>query len=175
MIDELLDLARIEVGKMVIHLEAVEPALVVAEAVGIVQPMVAARELHLIQHDVAVGLAVRADRLRLRQVLVNLLANAVKYNRAGGEITVRCERRGEQVRISVGDTGPGIAPEHLDRLFLPFERLGAEGGGVEGTGIGLALSKQLAELMGGALGVDTNVGVGSVFWVDLPLAKAGRA
>jgi CheY-like chemotaxis protein len=170
MIEELLDLSRIEVGKMAIRLEPLDPRAIVAEAVAIVQPLLASRGLRLVQDDSGPAPLVLADRLRLRQVLVNLLSNAAKYNRERGEIRLACTRRGESLRLSVADHGVGLAPEQLARLFRPFERLGAELGDIEGTGIGLALSKQLAELMGAALGADSQVGVGSVFWIDLRLA-----
>jgi PAS domain S-box-containing protein len=169
MIEDLLDLARIEVGKMAIRIEPLDPAPIIGEAVAIVQTLITARGLHL---DVAdchgLPFRVRADRLRLRQVLVNLLSNAAKYNHEGGTITVSCTPHGRCVRLSVADTGVGIAPAQSARLFRPFDRLGAESGGVEGTGIGLALCKQLTELMGATIGVDSRVGIGSVFWIDLP-------
>lgn len=172
MIDDLLDLARIEVGKIAIRIEALNWQPILAEAVAIVQPMIDAKGLKLIHDCRGLDVPVMADRLRLRQVFVNLLSNAAKYNAAQGSVTVRCERRGEWVRLSVADTGRGMAPENLAKLFQPFERLGEELGQVEGTGIGLALTKQLAELMGARLGVDSREGVGSVFWVDLPCADA---
>jgi len=101
---------------------------------------------------------------------VNLLSNAAKYNREGGSIAIECRPAGaERVRLLVTDTGPGIDAQHLERLFEPFERLGAESTTIEGTGIGLALSKQLAQLMGASLGVDSVPGKGSTFWIDLPL------
>ena len=174
MIEDLLDLARVEVGKMNIRIEvlAVEPIL--AESLAIVQPLIEGRGLRLIQDHAAVPVPVKADRLRLRQVLVNLLSNAAKYNRERGTITVRCEQRGERLRLSVADDGMGIAPSKLAHLFQPFERLGAEHGKVEGTGIGLALSSQLARLMDAELGVDSSHGVGSTFWIDLPTAGADK-
>ena len=167
MIEELLDLARIEVGKMVIKIEALDLLPLIDECVGIVQPLTAARGLEVTHDCPAIEAWVLADRLRLRQVLVNLLSNAVKYNREHGAIHIRCERRGDRMRLSVADRGAGLGPEQMTRLFLPFERLGAELGDIEGTGIGLSLSKQLAELMGATLGADSVVGDGSVFWVDL--------
>ena len=170
MIEDLLDLARIEVGKIVVRTEPLDLTTIVAESVALVQPMIEARGLRLIQECVGFQGQVMSDRLRLRQVLVNLLSNAAKYNRDRGTITIRCERRAERIRLSIADTGTGIAPESLARLFQPFERLGAELGKVEGTGIGLALSKQLADLMGVEMGVDSRLDVGSVFWIDLPCA-----
>ena len=168
MIDDLLDLARVEVGKLNVHIEVLEFGPILAEALAIVQPLIEARHLQLVQDAGQSAVSVKADRLRLRQVLVNLLSNAAKYNREGGAITVRCEQRGCRVRVSVADDGMGIAPDKLARLFRPFERLGAEHGQVEGTGIGLALSSKLARLMDAELGVDSREGVGSAFWIDLP-------
>jgi CheY-like chemotaxis protein/anti-sigma regulatory factor (Ser/Thr protein kinase) len=176
MIEDLLDLARIEVGKLAVRLEAVDVSTVVSEAVAIVQPLVAARRIVLdVEPGTGIDTQVDADRLRLRQVLVNLLSNAAKYNREAGTITLRCRPHDGKLRLSVADTGNGIAPERLHGLFQPFERLGAETGPVEGTGIGLALCKQLAEMMGAEIGVDSRVGVGSTFWIDLRRAGARPA
>jgi PAS domain S-box-containing protein len=176
MIEDLLDLARIEVGKMAIRIEPLELESVIAESVAIVQPLIGARKLTLAVEECPdnAGRA-HADRLRLRQVFVNLLSNAAKYNRENGTITVRCQRHGDRVRVSVADTGSGIAPALLSGLFQPFERLGAELGNIEGTGIGLALSKQLAELMRASLGAESQVGLGSTFWIDLPAADGQHA
>jgi PAS domain S-box-containing protein len=178
MIDDLLDLARIDIGKLAIRMEPVDLAPIVGESLAMVRPMMSARGLRLIEecHE---ALQVLADPLRLRQVVVNLLSNAVKYNREQGTVTIRCERRGDRVRLSVADTGIGIDAQKLHRLFQPFERLGAEARDVEGTGIGLALSKQLAALMGAQVGADSEPGVGSVFWIDVqgadPLSAEGPA
>src|SRR5439155_1807714 len=107
------------------------------------------------------------------QILLNLLSNAVKYNRPEGTVSLRCERLPDQeLRIEIGDDGPGIAPDHMARLFVPFDRLGADATGVEGTGLGLALSKRLAETMGGALEAQSTLGSGSVFALRLPTAEA---
>jgi signal transduction histidine kinase len=113
---------------------------------------------------------VLADATRLRQVLINFLSNAAKYNRPGGGVIVSCERRDPSLRIAVQDEGPGIPPEKRARLFQPFERLGLEASAVEGTGIGLALCKRLAELMGGRVGVQSAPVQGSIFWIELPIA-----
>jgi PAS domain S-box-containing protein len=174
MIEDLLDLARIEVGKMAIRIETLEFEPVLAEALAIVQPLITARRLRLLQECREVDSPVAADRLRLRQVLVNLLSNAAKYNRDGGTITVRCTRQGERIRVLVADTGMGMTTDKLAGLFQPFERLGAELGKVEGTGIGLALARQLAGLMGTTIGVDSRVGIGSEFWIDIPCAAAQK-
>ena len=114
-----------------------------------------------------------ADRTRLKQILINLLSNAIKYNRPHGTVVVDCAvTRPERVRISVRDTGAGLPPEKLTQLFQPFNRLGQERSGEEGTGIGLVVSKRLVELMGGVIGVESTVGVGSVFWFDLARCRA---
>jgi CheY-like chemotaxis protein len=116
---------------------------------------------------------VQADAQRLKQVLVNLLSNAIKYNCRGGTITLSCvDRPQNRLRVAVTDTGAGIAAEQIARLFTPFERLDAEQRGVEGTGLGLALSRGLVELMGGTLGVESAVGVGTTFWIELHRAAA---
>jgi CheY-like chemotaxis protein len=116
---------------------------------------------------------VLADRQRLKQILLNLLSNGIKYNREGGNLTVACAPApADRLRIAVTDTGPGIPSDLRARLFMPFDRLGAERLGVEGTGLGLALSKRLVEMMGGQVGVETEEGVGSTFWVELEPAEA---
>ncbi len=174
MIEDLLDLARIEVGKMPIKIEALDLEAVIAESVAIMQPPIAARGLRLVQEFRGAAPRVTADKLRLRQVILNLLANAAKYNREHGTITVSCMSHADKVRLCVADTGMGIPAEKLAKLYQPFERLGAELGAVEGTGIGLALSKHLADLMGATLGAESTVGVGSVFWIELARATAAE-
>ena len=172
LIDEVLDIARIESG----HLElAVRPVLVsevVAEAVGAVRAMAERAEVS-VQNGVDPddGLAVLADRQRLLQVLNDLVSNAVKYNRPGGRVDVSCVPAPDgRVRIAVSDTGQGIAPENLERVFEPFERLGAGQSGVEGTGVGLSLARRLVDHMQGSLEATSVPGVGSTFTVELPLA-----
>ena len=113
-----------------------------------------------------------ADRTRVKQIFVNLLSNAIKYNRVGGRVEVRCRAApGDRVRVSFQDTGEGLSADKLAQLFQPFNRLGQEAGVEEGTGIGLVVCKQLVELMGGEIGVDSTVGVGSVFWIELHAAN----
>ncbi len=117
----------------------------------------------------------RADRTRVKQILLNLLSNAIKYNRAGGTVTIECTLRSpERIRISVSDTGAGLATDKLAQLFQPFNRLGQQASAEEGTGIGLVMTKRLIELMGGVIGVESTVGVGSVFWVELIRAPRPR-
>src|SRR5207237_1838098 len=116
---------------------------------------------------------VSADRTRLKQVLINLLSNAIKYYQVNGSVTVDCTDNGsDRIRVSVKDTGAGLPPDMLTQLFQPFNRLGQERSTEEGTGIGLVMSKRLVEMMGGAIGVESTVGMGSVFWCELNLAAA---
>ena len=174
LIDEVLDISRIESGNLRLSVEPVCMAEVVEAAIGMVRPMAGARHLRVNEPQRSEGLEyVRADQQRLQQVLVNLLANAVKYNRDGGEISIDYLPLGDQlVRIVITDTGLGIPSADLDLLFHPFERLGAEQTDVEGTGLGLALTKYLVDAMGGEVGVMSEVGVGTSFWVELPLCDS---
>jgi PAS domain S-box-containing protein len=175
LINEVLDIARIEAGHQPMSLEPVRVDVVIREAVDMVRPLAAARGVWVgvVPHPADVRY-VRADRQRLTQVLLNLLSNAVKYNRPQGAVRIGVEpvagAGGERLRIRVSDEGPGIAPERHAELFVPFARLGAEHTGVEGTGLGLALSQRLAHAMGGALLLERSDAGGSVFAVDLPPA-----
>ncbi|WP_332451466.1 ATP-binding protein [Burkholderia ubonensis] len=126
--------------------------------------------------DVEPHCHVRADRTRFRQILLNLLSNAIKYNRASGAVDVDCDLRAPgRIRVSVRDTGPGLSQGQLAQLFQPFNRLGQDAGGEEGTGIGLVVAKRLTELMGGVIGADSTIGKGSVFWIELDAASAPEA
>ena len=171
LINEVLDIAAIEAGRLPLSLEPVAVADVVAEAVSLIRPLADQHEVLLVSPPVSCQVHVLGDRQRLKQILLNLLSNAVKYNRQGGRVELECGPAGDGLRIQVVDTGPGIAPEAMDQLFVPFERLGSEQIGIEGAGLGLPLSRRLAEAMGGRLEVETEVGQGSRFWVELPLAE----
>ncbi len=176
LIDEVLDISRIESGDLSVALERVQLAGVLDDASDLVRPMAAAGGVRILREPVDLERHVRADRQRLTQVLLNLLSNAVKYNRPDGEVRIYCTTPREGVlRVVVADTGIGIAPADLDRLFTPFTRLGAEPFAVEGTGLGLALSKQLVDAMDGSIGADSEPGVGSRFWVDLERVDAPAA
>ncbi len=173
LINEVLDITRIETGRLHLSPEPVAVADLLRECLDLIQPLAAQRDIRLHLEALAEERHVQADRQRLKQVLLNLLANAVKYNREGGAVTAACEAApGDRLRLRVSDTGPGIPPALLEHLFMPFDRLGAEQSGVEGTGLGLALTKRLVEAMGGAVGVESALGQGSTFWVELPLAEA---
>jgi len=173
LIDDLLDLARIEAGKLSVRLEPVNLHAVIREAEAMCVVAAESRRIRLAVEPARGALIVLADRTRLRQILVNLLSNAIKYNRDGGSVDVRCERTGRdgKVRLTVSDTGLGMPGDKLAGLFQPFERLGREDSGIRGSGIGLALSKRLAELMHCELGVSSVEGQGSSFWIDLPLTE----
>jgi CheY-like chemotaxis protein len=173
LINEVLDLSRIETGDLALSTEAILVNDLLVEVVDLMQPLAVRHDVHLIGARQSTSAQyVCADRQRLKQILLNLLSNGVNYNRPGGTVAVSCDQqRAGRLRIKVTDTGPGIPAEHLALLFVPFERLGAERAGIDGAGIGLALSHRLAIVMGGAVGVETTVGHGSTFWVDLPLAE----
>ena len=173
LIDEVLDLSRVESGELRLSMEPVSLADVVGDAVGMVRPLAAASGVRIDGLGGGGEQHVRADRQRLKQVMVNLLANAVKYNREGGDVSVTGEAVSDgRIRLVVADTGIGIAEHDLARLFSPFERLGAEQSDVEGTGLGLALTKQLVKAMGGETGATSQTGVGSSFWVELSVVDA---
>ena len=173
LIDEVLDISRIEAGRLRISLEPVPVSATLREAIALVRPIAADRGIEVRAEFSDDERHVLADRQRLQQVLLNLLSNAVKYNRADGAVIVSCaETPGQQLSLRVTDSGPGIAPEKLERLFTPFDRLGAEATGVEGTGLGLTLSKHLVEVMGGTLQVESRVAIGSTFAVVLPMVTA---
>jgi len=169
LINELIDIARIESGGFSLSVEPVAVQPVVEETGQLMALLAADRAITISQPGPPPGLAVQADRQRLRQILVNLLSNAIKYNRAGGAVTITCQAAGpDQASLTVADTGPGIAAADLDRIFDPFERLGAEQTAIEGTGIGLPLARAFAEAMHGSLTVASILGEGTTFTITLP-------
>jgi|GEM_PF-4927570 len=178
LINDILDLSRIEAGRMQLAIERVQLQDIIEACRHMIAPLARKNGIILsFELDDCRRTLVLADRTRLLQALLNLASNAIKYNHAGGSVTLACERRAERLRLSVKDTGPGISPEKQRDLFSPFSRLGKEFSNIEGSGIGLALTKQLVELMDGELGFSSSPGQGSVFWLDLPYLgeEAGAA
>ncbi|MEY2478233.1 MAG: hypothetical protein QOG87_3548 [Actinomycetota bacterium] len=174
LINEVLDISRIESGTFQLSSEPVLASEVLSDILELTRPLATQAGIHLVTGSTSDGadLFVLADRQRLKQILLNLVSNAIKYNRPGGTVSLSCQAvEPNRLRIKVRDTGPGIRPEHLDLLFMPFERLGAEHTNVEGSGIGLALSRRLAEALGGTLDVETALGQGTTFWVELPIVE----
>ncbi|HJV71187.1 PAS domain S-box protein [Ideonella sp.] len=175
LIDELLDLARIEVGRLAVRAEPLELGQVLQDAVSMCQASLQGKKITLEIEPAAAPIVVQADPTRLRQILVNLVSNAIKYNRPGGQVRLGRQLLDDhRAMLTVSDTGLGIPADKLARLFVPFERLGREDSPIPGAGIGLALSKGLAELMGGELGVESTPGEGSTFWIKLPRATEER-
>ncbi|HEY4723509.1 MAG TPA: ATP-binding protein, partial [Anaerolineae bacterium] len=170
LINEILDLALIESGKLSLSPEPMSLAEVMHECRAMIEPQAQKRGIRMAFPKFEIPYFVKADRTRVKQVLINLLSNAVKYNKVGGSVVVDCTASTPgRIRISVKDTGEGLTPDKLTQLFLPFNRLGQESGVEEGTGIGLVVAKRLVELMGGEIGVESTIGVGSVFWIELNL------
>jgi CheY-like chemotaxis protein len=175
LINEILDLAQIESGRLALSLEPTSLTEVMFECQAMIEPQGQKRGIKMTFPQFDLPCFVDADRTRLKQVLINLLSNAIKYNQANGTVVVDvdCARSAsKRVRVSIKDTGAGLPPDMLMQLFQPFNRLGQETSAEEGTGIGLVMSKRLVELMGGAIGVESTVGLGSVFWFELNWAAA---
>jgi PAS domain S-box-containing protein len=173
LINEILDLAVIESGQVSLSMEHVSLGEVISQCQSMMEPQAHQRGIHLTFPQFDKPIFVRADRTRLKQIVINLLSNAIKYNKEEGTVVVDCTSSApERIRISVTDTGAGLPPEKMAQLFQPFNRLGQEAGGVAGTGIGLIVTKRLAEMMGGVLGVESTPGVGSVFWCELTAVAA---
>ena len=171
LINELIDIARIESGDLSLSVEPVLVRPLIEECSQLMAPIAAERSVRILQDCPHPALATHADRHRLSQVLINLISNAVKYNHRGGTITIACREEGVgHAGIVVSDTGPGISSENIERIFVPFERLGAEQTAVEGTGIGLPLARALTEAMRGRLTASSVLGQGSAFTVSLPRA-----
>ena len=172
LINEVLDIARIESGRLALSPEPLALRPLLQEVSLLLSPQADSADIRLrLPEELPAELCVQADRQRLVQVLLNLLSNAIKYNHPGGHVEVRVQADSDTITLSVVDNGPGIAAEDLERLFIPFERLGAAASEVEGTGLGLALSKSLLEQMDGSLGVRSTPGEGSTFSLTLPRAQ----
>ena len=173
LINEILDLSLIESGKLTLSSEPIALVEVMLECRAMIEPQAQKRGIAMTFPRFEIPCYVEADRTRIKQVLINLLFNAIKYNEPGGSVVVECSlSRPDAIRISVRNTGPGLTPDQLGQLFQPFNRLGQERGAEEGTGIGLVVTKRLIELMGGTIGADSTIGVGSVFWIELRHANA---
>lgn len=172
LINEVLDLARIDAGKFDLHLENISLRHLTDECLTLSQPLAFANDIALLSECAESNdFYVSADHQRLKQVLLNLISNAIKYNRAGGSVTVSCSKVDQnRIRVTVTDSGLGIPAEKQDQLFQPFNRLGIEGSQIQGTGIGLTITKSLIETMSGQIGFESTPGKGSVFWIALPEA-----
>ncbi len=171
LINEILDLALIESGKLILSLEPISLTEIIRECKTMILPQADKRGISVSFPILEFSHTVKADRTRVKQVLINLLSNAVKYNREGGSIIVDCILVDEgRIRVCVKDDGEGLSPEAMTQLFQPFNRLGQEITDVEGTGIGLVVCKRLVELMGGEIGVESSIGKGATFWIELNLS-----
>ncbi len=188
LVDEILDIGRIEAGELNLDIRPIAVGPLVDSVLGMLAPIAAARSVTIRSEaggpgasvpgasvpgvSVPAGVSVSADDARLRQVLVNLLSNAVKYNRHGGQVMVAVTRTPDAVRLSVSDTGEGMSRAEVERLFIPFERLGAAKRGIAGTGLGLVVTRRLVEAMDGHLEVDSRPGVGTTLVVALPASRS---
>lgn len=171
MINEILDLAMIESGRQPMTMESWSLSEVLFDCQAMIEPQAAKSGIRVDFPQLDAPCFVYADRTRLKQILINLLSNAIKYNRTGGSVDVAVHTNiGGRVHIGVQDTGDGLSPDKLKQLFQPFNRMGQQAGSEEGSGIGLVVSKRLVELMGGRIGVESVVGVGSVFWIEIHLS-----
>ena len=173
LIDQMLELNKIEAGTLPLHMEDIPARDVLDESLYLIQARANRDGIEIIDDTRSENLPLLwTDSTRLIQVLLNLLSNAVKYNRKGGRVSLACRQvYGEMLRISVIDNGLGIAAELQDKLFMPFERLGHELGQIDGTGIGLSITRQIVEKLGGHVGFESEQGSGSHFWVDIPLSS----
>jgi len=176
LIDQVLELATIEAGKVTLHLEPINLRPLMKECLAVIQTQAEKRGVSVdCDEDHCEDIIVFADFMRLKQVVLNLLSNAVKYNSENGRITISGVRdHAGMMRISIADTGPGIPQDKQDGLFMPFERLGLETSDIEGTGIGLTITRNLVRLMGGEVGFESRVGTGSTFWIEMPLPNVEK-
>jgi signal transduction histidine kinase len=169
LVTQLLDLAGIEAGRLNLSITAIDVGIMLRYVQGLMAPIAQKAEVNFVVEVPGTVPDVRADELRLRQVLLNFISNAIKYNSAGGEVRLTAKVLGAgSIRFMVSDNGIGIPADRSEELFQPFSRLGAEHSSVSGTGIGLAFSRKVVEAMGGTVGFDSEFGKGSTFWVDLP-------
>jgi len=177
LVTQVLEMGRIEAGELKVNMEPVGVEQIVAPCLPMIALEAHKRGIALVDECAArAGRVVWADRILLKQVLLNLLSNAVTFNRDGGTVTISCQPIGaDYLRIAITDTGAGIASGVKGELFEPFARLGAETGTIRGAGLGLVIAKRLTERMRGRIGCESSVGRGSTFWVELPLAEAHAA
>ena len=171
LINEVLDLSKIEAGRVNLNAETVRYSELIEECLTLLTPLAERKNVTIIRKE-KTDYYIFGDRLRLKQIIINLLSNAIKYNNPEGSVWVRTDSDGNRIRVSVIDNGPGISPEKVDRMFEPFDRLGAEMKEVEGTGIGLTISKKLIEMMSGRIGFSTEAGKGTTFWIEIPKGEA---
>jgi signal transduction histidine kinase/CheY-like chemotaxis protein len=175
LIDEILDLARVESGRVAMKIAPCGLAEMLRDCEILLGPQTQTNNIQLKFHRPEGDVQVLADPIRLKQIFINLISNAIKYNRVGGVVTVQCTPRPKGVmRVSVQDTGAGLSPDEITQLFQPFVRLATTARKQEGSGIGLAMCKRLVELMGGVIGVESTVGQGSIFWIELSLSTSPR-
>ncbi len=168
-----MDLSKIESGKIELSIASYNLNDLINKCLTIIKPVADGKKIK-IENNVSIlsEINVNIDKKRFIQIMLNLLSNAIKYNSINGNVIIDCtpvERR--MIRISVTDTGRGLTSDQIDHLFNVFERLGADSSQIEGTGLGMAISKDLIELMGGAIGVESNIGKGSTFWIQMPLSE----
>ncbi|MEJ2213754.1 MAG: ATP-binding protein [Gammaproteobacteria bacterium] len=176
LINEILDLSKIEAGKMELSIEKVEPESLVLECVSLIQPFATKHDIEL-DYAISTDRAVSADYTRLKQSLLNLLSNAIKYNKENGQVNLNicANQQGDKVLFEVKDTGNGLSKQQIDELFEPFKRLNAKHSSIEGTGIGLTITRKIVELMHGAISVESQLGQGSVFTIEMPVLSQGSA
>jgi signal transduction histidine kinase len=172
LINDILDLSKIEADKLALMSEPLDLKIVLYECLSLMQPLAVSSSIQLVNNLCnECDAMVIGDSLRVKQILLNLISNAIKYNRTGGVVMISCENINSQsIIIKIADTGKGLSESQLSKLFQPFERLDAKNSTIEGTGIGLCISKKLIEAMGGKIGVTSAVDEGSCFWIELPLA-----
>jgi PAS domain S-box-containing protein len=176
LVDDLIDLARIEAGKLDLFMEPVPARPVLVEALGLMKPLAEKAGIRLVDAiELDESLAVQVDLTRFRQVILNFLSNAIKYNKPQGQVDLTCQTLPGRLRVSVSDTGRGIPADKQWRIFNPFDRIGEERGNIQGTGIGLVISKRIVEAMEGRIGFESVEDEGSLFWVEFPLASSAVA